>query len=428
MKIDETLVVAEKNRKKLIKIYSITCITGIIFSVLPDIYWGLWFSAFSALSSIIFFLGILWVNVKNTQLAAHLIIIVFTFLIVLFSFLLGKGANAHLFLILVIVANPFILDIQKKTQTYIHIVHPCILYLLLEFTSFQLPFIPPFQGISEEQVGIFGIVNLIVLFTLLPLVSIVIIQSNQKSAKEILKINLQLQERNDELSKINEELDQFAHRVSHDLRSPLNSVRGILSILEDVKNEEELKLYHHLMRKSIDKLDDFIRDVLDHSLNNRLEVVFEEIDLGELLYHIFEQLKYEAIEKNILINFEIAPNARVFECDERRLKIIFHNLIANAIRYADTQKDKSFIDLKANIEAQNATFILKDNGLGIDKEHIEKVFDMFYRANNTSVGTGLGLYLVKECVDKLNGNIQLESETGIGTTFYINFPIKLYSK
>lgn len=419
---DKTFTNGDLKRQKLIKTYIIVCITGITLSVLPDIYYRLWFSAFSTLSTIVVYAAILLVNKRNPQLAAHLFIFVLTFLITLFSYLLGKASNVHLMLILVIVGNPFILDNQKNIQKYIHILHPSLFYTLLELTSFRLRFIIPFEDISPEQIAIFGTVNAILLFTLLPLISIVIIQSNYKAAQEIKQTNQALQERNDELSKINEELDQFAYRVSHDLRSPLNSVRGILSILEDAKNEDELKLYHQLMRKSVDKLDDFIREVLDQSLNNRLEVEIEEVDLKHLIQDIFEQMKYAANEKNIHFSFAIQANAQVFASDNRRLKIIFHNLLSNAIRYADTQKEKPFIDLKANVQTQNTIITLQDNGMGIDKEHIEKVFDMFYRANTSITGTGLGLYLVKECVDKLEGTIQLESEAGVGTTFILTFP------
>jgi signal transduction histidine kinase len=105
-----------------------------------------------------------------------------------------------------------------------------------------------------------------------------------------------------------------------------------------------------------------------------------------------------------------------------RLKIVLSNLIDNSLKYSDINKGKSFIRIEAAEDNEAKLILVKDNGVGIDQLYIDKIFNMFYRASERSKGSGLGLYIVKETLNKINGSIQVQSILGSGTTFVVSLP------
>jgi signal transduction histidine kinase len=105
-----------------------------------------------------------------------------------------------------------------------------------------------------------------------------------------------------------------------------------------------------------------------------------------------------------------------------RLNIIFNNLLSNAIKYADMDKENPMLEVRVTADDQKAEIRISDNGEGIPEESLTKIFDMFYRASTKGVGSGLGLYIVKEAVEKIQGTIQVQSEPGKGTEFILTIP------
>lgn len=230
----------------------------------------------------------------------------------------------------------------------------------------------------------------------------------------------QLKQQNQELRKINAELDRFVYRASHDLRAPLSSLLGLINITKLESDEEVKARYFGMMEKSINKLDTFIQSIISYSKNARLEVDVKLIDFEELFSETFDDLKYmdrsESIEKKLIIAGEAA-----FCSDLFRLKIIFNNLVSNAIRYSNPQA-ASFIHIRIAVDDQLVSIEFEDNGYGIAEDSLERVFEMFYRASPTNVGSGLGLYIVKEVIQTLDGSIGIRSQLGKGTTFIVQLP------
>jgi signal transduction histidine kinase len=111
-----------------------------------------------------------------------------------------------------------------------------------------------------------------------------------------------------------------------------------------------------------------------------------------------------------------------FVSDYKRLEVVLNNIVSNAIRYANMYHSDPFVKIVVDVKPDKALIEVSDNGQGIAREHIGKVFDMFYRATANKAGSGLGLYIVKETIQKLNGSIDLTSEPGCGTSFYIQVP------
>jgi signal transduction histidine kinase len=226
----------------------------------------------------------------------------------------------------------------------------------------------------------------------------------------------------EELKKANSELDNFVYSVSHDLRAPLSSMKGVIQIVEEDTQEELTQVHMKLLHGSINKLDRFILDILDYSRNSRLEVKKEKINFKEMLTEITDNLKYMT-GNNRIIDIHIEVNdSKTFSSDKTRLGVVLNNLVSNAIRYQNQQIENPFVKIKIDTSDTEANIVVKDNGIGISKEVHEKIFDMFYRVSENSVGSGLGLYLTKETVAKLDGNIKVKSALGEGTEFHIVLP------
>jgi signal transduction histidine kinase len=232
---------------------------------------------------------------------------------------------------------------------------------------------------------------------------------------------LQLVERNEQLKKTNTELDRFVYSTSHDLRAPLTSLMGLINITTECNDPQEFRRYLGMMKDRVHSLDKFIKDITDYSRNNRLEISHEKVKLVALAEEVWESLKFSPEAKRITFHIDISDEI-IVDSDKNRLKVIISNLVSNAIRYHDERKEQQYIRLHA--ELRDRVFYLKveDNGQGIAEEYHSRIFDMFYRANEQSKGSGLGLYIVKEALMKLSGTIDLISAPGIGSTFIVKLP------
>jgi signal transduction histidine kinase len=227
---------------------------------------------------------------------------------------------------------------------------------------------------------------------------------------------------NEDLKKSNMELDRFVYSVSHDLRAPLSSMLGVLQLIQsDVKDPGVLSDLD-LLEGSIKKLDGFILDILDYSKNSRLEIKKDVIVFDTIVADVLSHLKYMgAGNANIDIRVNINEEFILYS-DKSRINIILNNLISNAIRYSNPAAAHPFVEINIHTSASGAIIAVKDNGVGINQNNQSKVFDIFYRVSGNSIGSGLGLYIVKETVTKLHGTIKLISSPGEGSEFIIYIP------
>ncbi len=240
--------------------------------------------------------------------------------------------------------------------------------------------------------------------------------TDQKNLEETLK------KKNAELEKLNQELDRFVYSASHDLRAPLTSLLGLINMakldFENIINHG----YLDMMNSSVKRLDNFVGNIINYSKNSRLDVKKEKINFKAEIEDVIENLKFmkgaERIDFTVIINEE-----NEFYSDKARISIFLNNLISNAIKYQDFNKDDSFIKIEVNVSSIEAVIKVEDNGIGIGEEHHDKLFNMFYRASENSYGSGIGLYIVKETVDKLNGIISFDSKYCKGSTFTLRLPV-----
>lgn len=237
--------------------------------------------------------------------------------------------------------------------------------------------------------------------------------------KKIIISKREVEAKNENLILANKELDRFVYSASHDLRSPITSLKGLIEITQMEDDLGQIREYLNLMKLSLIKQDQFISDIIDYSKNKRKGVVLEPISLISLFEGAIIQHTHIKNADRIVVDIEILVD--VIKSDSLRLKIIINNLLSNAIKYADESKEEMRILIKTYIEGDFYKIEVIDNGIGIKPEFKEHIFEMFYVIDSNK-GSGLGLYILKEAVKSLNGSIELESEFTIGSKFVVTIP------
>jgi len=235
----------------------------------------------------------------------------------------------------------------------------------------------------------------------------------ENQAKEIVEINRQREILVRELEYQNQELSDYAHMVSHDLKSPLRSVDTLAAwLMEDNKDklDDHCSAQLGLIRSNVEKMDALISGILDYSTIGKNQLETYNVDLNVLLKDVLKMIE---IPSHISIDI---PKLPIVVGDKYRLQQLFQNLIGNAIKYND--KPKGLIEIGVEDKKQFWEFYIKDNGKGIDKVYFNKIFKVFEKLENTQGSTGVGLSIVKKIVDLYGGKIWLTSELGVGTTFY----------
>ena len=224
-----------------------------------------------------------------------------------------------------------------------------------------------------------------------------------------------------ELLNTNFELDSFVYKASHDLKAPLRSVMGLIKLARLESKDANQNMYLEMMNKSVISLDSFIKDLTQFSRNSRMEIEAKLIDFDKIVEEALGNLKFMDHAEGIIINKKFKFEAD-FYTDITRISTIINNLLSNAIKYHRFENNNPFINIIIETNKEQALFIVEDNGAGIDSIHVDKVFEMFYRASESSYGSGLGLYIVKNAVSKLHGTIQLKSVLNEGTKFIVEIP------
>ncbi|HEY9644170.1 MAG TPA: response regulator [Coleofasciculaceae cyanobacterium] len=234
------------------------------------------------------------------------------------------------------------------------------------------------------------------------------------------RLQKQLVEQNKELVRSNRELEQFAYVVSHDLQQPLQSVTGFIKLIM-LRYQDQLDETAHDYLKRIhdagNRMQRLIQDLLAYAQVGKKDLKFQPIDSNQILQQVLENLQGAIAEKQVNLICDRLP--MVFG-NETQLIQLFQNLISNAIKFvaADTQPQ-----IKISVmpqENHSWLFAIHDNGIGIEPQNIERIFEVFHRAQaaNPYPGTGIGLATCKKIVENHGGRIWVDSQLNVGTTFY----------
>ena len=222
-----------------------------------------------------------------------------------------------------------------------------------------------------------------------------------------------------ELEDRNLELDQILYRTSHDIRSPMTSVLGLLNLMKEEKNEVKMNEYIAFAERRILDLDRFTQTMLDYGKGERRELIREKIDFQEIIKNVWLALqylpKYEQLNKKLNI-IQYAPH---FYSDSLKMSIVFSNILSNAIKYQYPNREDSFVGIEINQYQDYAQIVIEDNGIGMATEYVGKVFEMFFRGTTNNEGSGLGMYIVKQTIERLQGEISFKSVLGKGSKIEI---------
>lgn len=227
----------------------------------------------------------------------------------------------------------------------------------------------------------------------------------------------------EELQKVNFELDNFVYHASHDLRSPLRSVLGLIHVMRSETDPSGREKILEMIEGSINRLDSLVVDLLGISRNNRVNDPMVNINFLTEINNTLTSL-YTAEDGPMPEIITRVYQPYEFWGDLTRIRIILNNIISNAIKYRSRNKDYTYVNIEVNVGKDEAVISVKDNGEGISEEKLENIFQMFYRASESSEGSGLGLYIVKNVIDKMNGEIKVESIESEGTSFTVILPAR----
>jgi chemotaxis family two-component system sensor kinase Cph1 len=232
-----------------------------------------------------------------------------------------------------------------------------------------------------------------------------------------LKAN-QIRQLNEKLQKAYQELDTFSYTISHDLKTPLSTIKGFSQILKRDKNlsSHSANVIDRIIA-STDKMNHMIKEVLEYSRINQGELSKIEINVKAMLEDLFKDLRIAYQSDNLKVIIGETPN---LQGDPLMISQVFSNLLSNAIKYS-SKNEHPCITIEGQVQGQEVVYSIRDNGIGIHEQELPKVFDLFKRMENVQniEGTGIGLAIVKRIIEKHDGHIWVESTPGEGSTFYI---------
>lgn len=246
--------------------------------------------------------------------------------------------------------------------------------------------------------------------------------ARSRTKNDLVHARNELERRIDEVEAKNAEMERFVYTVSHDLRSPLVTVQGFVGFLrEDISGGDHGRVETDLrmIEEAVVKMDHLLKDTLELSRIGRVTSPPVYVSFGEIVSEALDRF-FLGIESRG-INLILAESWPVVRVDRLRTLEVLVNLIENSVKYMG---DESYpeIEIGWRRNGDETVFFVRDNGIGIEADQGEKVFDLFYKLDPDSEGTGVGLAIVKRIIEVHNGRVWVESEVGVGSTFFFTLP------
>ncbi len=376
----------------------------------------------------ILFLGF-YLNYKGkSHFAKLLIFISINISLFLFAAIVPKGAGIYFLFFPLIIFYFVSYGYEQRIYAFSFTFLSLILNGILLITDFQ-----PLGSINlhPSSLSTSFMINILLSFILMSLGILFTINLNHIGEQLLIKkhaetetLTKEVQHKNQSLEKTNKELDRFVYSTSHDLKSPLASILGLLNLakLEKDPVSKSIAQYLDMMEERVNNLSGFINDILDYSRNARKEIELSNVNISELVNEVFLTNRFLINADKIDLNAQIEIN-EVLLLDKTRVFRVLHNLISNAIKYSDLTKNKPCVTVSAKIEHNKLVIVVRDNGIGIADEHKDKVFEMFFRGTEMADGSGLGLYIAQEMVLKMDGAMEFESKIYEGSIFTVKIPL-----
>jgi signal transduction histidine kinase len=237
------------------------------------------------------------------------------------------------------------------------------------------------------------------------------------------ELELRVKERTEELAMKNTEMERFVYTVSHDLRSPLISMNGFLSFIEQDAEKgdlERLKADLRIVSDSVSQMDKLLKSTLELSRIGRVISPPENVPLGEIIGDALSQTAEKIKSGGIKVS--VAPDMPIVHVDRMRIVEVLVNLLENSMKYMGDQPQPE-IKIGKRQDGENTVFFVQDNGIGIEPSQHDKVFELFYKVDKKTEGTGAGLAIVKRIIEVHGGRIWIESDLGKGCTVCFTLPL-----
>lgn len=225
-----------------------------------------------------------------------------------------------------------------------------------------------------------------------------------------------------EISEKDSLLNKFIYSCSHDLKGPLASIKGLIYLAERSPQSDNTKECLQLINESVLRMDHCLKSLEALMGNSWDPVCNTDIDLLEIINRIIDEHLVYIKANDIKLNIRVMQAYKV-TLDAGRVQLIISHLVQNALIFQKTSRPQKLVDIDVKVLKENVQIEICDNGEGIAKEDISRIFNIFYRSSEASKGSGLGLYIVKETVAKLKGNISVRSSKGVGSNFVVNIPL-----
>lgn len=238
-------------------------------------------------------------------------------------------------------------------------------------------------------------------------------------------LNIELIDKNNQLTKTNFDLDSFIYTASHDLKAPISNIEGLVITLKSILEEEgimqkEIEDIIGMMANSVIRFKQTILDLTEITKSQKnIEQDIFLLNCTEIVEDVMDSIRSMIEDKNAIIHINTEKCSEI-KFSRKNLKSIIYNLISNGIKYSSPERRPEIFITAENLE-EFILLTVKDNGLGIKKEDLNKVFSMFKRLHDHVEGTGVGLYIVKRIIDNTGGKIEVESEIGKGSVFKVYF-------
>ncbi|MCH7398970.1 hybrid sensor histidine kinase/response regulator [Belliella sp. DSM 107340] len=242
-----------------------------------------------------------------------------------------------------------------------------------------------------------------------------------KNASEIYFTKKELKDKNERLKKVYSEMNQFVYSLSHELRGPLMSISGVSKLAKTETDDQNILEYFDMIDSATLRLDDFIYKMLDFYRSTKIDTKASEIFFQEIIDEQLLEYKEKLGLDDVNIEIKIDQQEKFFS-DDSKLRVIINNLFSNAYKFQKSDGGGKSIKLKITVKDKSAIIEIEDNGIGIEEKFQTEVFNLFHRATQRNVGSGLGLYMVKESVIQMGGKINLVSKLDHGTIFTITLP------
>ncbi|MEI9918764.1 MAG: HAMP domain-containing sensor histidine kinase [Bacteroidota bacterium] len=302
-----------------------------------------------------------------------------------------------------------------------------ILFIGLSVTLLLVLFISDFSLLSEwrlsfAQSGRPFVVNVVTSLLITAIFIYFMIQLNEVSEERLRKLTDEIRQKNAELQRSNEQLDRFVYSASHGIKLPIISIKGLTHLASIDCDDQKSLTYFTKIESQTDKLGRSLLEMLEYTRNSKTSIKLERVNIHSVVDEVIDNLSHLENASRV----EIRKFVRIDEfvmLDRVRIMVILNNLVSNAIKYHNYSLPNPWVKVMISKVGDKIQVMVADNGFGIHDQYKEKIFEMFFRASDSAIGSGLGLFIVKETVEKMNGKIMLSSTEGEGACFRIDLPL-----